>query len=231
VYRAHWTSDEQGGARAAVGPSNGTSYAVATVAGVAALWLAYHGRAALVQRYPGAALPQAFAKLLSTTCRTDLVLPAGFGQGVVDAERLLRAPLPSPATLAAPSRARRATKDSDEPLERLASLFPRVGAVVAREGLMEVLGRPSRAGLARLHDELRFWLALDPKLHATVGAHLAMAETEQLPARRARGRAAPSEVAIDPARVRARRARVQRVRAALVSSAVSKDLRESLWND
>ncbi len=230
VYRAHWEGD--GGAmRAAVGPSDGTSYSVATVAGVAALWLAYHGRAQLLARYPGEALPRAFARLLASTCRTDISLPDSFGSGVVDAERLLSAPLPSLATLSAARKARRAAVDPHDPLERLASLFPRVDPPVARDALVEVLGRPSKTQLSRLHDELGFWLALDPKLHATVGAHLALAETEQHARRRARGQRAKKLEPDDPARARARRARVHRVRAALTASGASKDLRESLWRD
>lgn len=114
------------------------------------------------------------------------------------------------------------------PLERLASLFPRVDAAVARDGLMEILGKPSAAALSRLHEEVRFWLALDPKLHAAVGAHLSMAESEQRSARRTRGRTAAAQAADSP-RTRARSARVQRVRAALTASAVSQQLRESLW--
>ena len=233
VYRAHWEEDPQtGGMRATVGPSDGTSYATATVAGMAALWLAYHGVANLQARYPGAALPLAFAALLASTCRTDLTLPEDFGRGVVDAERLLRAPLPSAATLSKASRARRAAKDPGEPLERLTSLFPRVDPAVARDGLMEILGRPARAQLARLHDELRFWLALDPKLHATVGAHLEIADTERRRARSAAGSTrARAQQPVNPSRARADRGRMHRVRAAITASAVSRELRETLWKN
>jgi hypothetical protein len=85
--------------RARIGQSQGTSPATATVAGVAALWLAYHGRAALLARYRSRVpLQHVFLKLLRETAR-PLAEP-NMGAGIVDAHRLLKAPLPRPSDVA-----------------------------------------------------------------------------------------------------------------------------------
>jgi serine protease len=79
---------------------------VATTAGVAALWLARHGRDQLIQRYGAEKIPILFNHMLRSTCTPvpgwD---PNQFGVGLVNAEQLLAAPLPDPALqpLAAPS--------------------------------------------------------------------------------------------------------------------------------
>lgn len=75
----------------------GTTPATAQVAGVAALWLGYHGRDALLERFGAARLAPLFRQLLQDTSRR----PAGcqqraMGAGIVDAEALLLAPLPRP---------------------------------------------------------------------------------------------------------------------------------------
>ncbi|MGH9182524.1 MAG: S8 family peptidase [Acidimicrobiales bacterium] len=87
-----------------VSVKHGTSFAVAHVAGAAALWLAYHGRSSLVARYPGRRLQAAFLHLLRTAGHRrpavwDDDLYRSFGVGIVDARALLEAPLPDPATL------------------------------------------------------------------------------------------------------------------------------------
>jgi thermitase len=228
VYRAYW-EEIANRVEPEVGPSSGTSYAVATVAGVAALWLAYHGRDALLARYPGAVLPRVFATLLADTCRTDIALPGGFGKGVVDAAKLLAAPLPA-ASLAA--KRRRAAKTHGDAMERLVSLFPHLPSDAAREGLAELLGPATKAARERLEDELRFWMVLDPKLHASVGAHLAMRESEARALRRgARKRAKPADAALAAERRMAATARMRRVRAAIAASGASRELRESLWRE
>jgi hypothetical protein len=86
--------------RARIGQSQGTSPATATVAGVAALWLAYHGRHVLLARYQGRVpLQHVFLKLLGQTARPwD---EGQMGAGIVDANALLRAPLPRPTDVVA----------------------------------------------------------------------------------------------------------------------------------
>lgn len=84
--------------------SQGTSFAVAGVAGVAALWLAFHGRDRLRQKYAGQAfLHHVFLQLLQETARPSNHLPAGdFGSGIVDAHALLAATPPDPGAVSGP---------------------------------------------------------------------------------------------------------------------------------
>jgi hypothetical protein len=98
VWVARRRKGESG--RARIGQSQGTSPATATVAGIAALWLAYHGRGALLARYRGRVpLQHVFLKLLRQTARPWN--ETNMGPGIVDANKLLKAPLPRPADVAA----------------------------------------------------------------------------------------------------------------------------------
>lgn len=92
-----------------VGLGQGTSFAVALTAGVAALWLAHHGRANLVQeaRARGETLQRMFRRLVQASARRPQVWePFDLGPGIVDARALLEADLdlgrdretPSPPT-------------------------------------------------------------------------------------------------------------------------------------
>jgi serine protease len=79
-----------------VGQGEGTSYAVALAAGVAACWLAFHGRAAIATeaRQRNETVQDMFRRLLKATAR----VPAGWdsfnlGAGIVDAAALLAADL------------------------------------------------------------------------------------------------------------------------------------------
>ncbi|HSH80301.1 MAG TPA: S8 family serine peptidase [Herpetosiphonaceae bacterium] len=95
-----------GQTRFTVGRGSGTSYAVASVAGVAALWLARHGRDQLTQRYGAEKIPFIFNQILRNTC-TPMTgptwIPGEFGTGLVNAEAVLDAPLPAVSTSAIPA--------------------------------------------------------------------------------------------------------------------------------
>jgi subtilisin family serine protease len=87
---------------ASVGHGQGTSFAVALTAGVAALWLAHHGRAKVVDaaHANGETVQQMFARLLKSTTRRPTVWDAStFGTGIVDARALLGADLESPRSM------------------------------------------------------------------------------------------------------------------------------------
>jgi len=82
-----------------IGMSSGTSFAVATTAGVALLWLDWHHddtRLADLRRHPGA-VPSAFRNTVRNAARR----PSGwdserFGAGIVDALGTIETPLPAP---------------------------------------------------------------------------------------------------------------------------------------
>ena len=100
VWVAHWTAAGQ----QEVHRSSGTSFAVAHVAGVAALWLAFNGPGTLRAQY-GPRTSAAFRRLLTDTARK----PAGWdtgsmGAGIVNAEALLSAQLPPAADVRARGR-------------------------------------------------------------------------------------------------------------------------------
>jgi serine protease len=79
-----------------VGQGQGTSFAVALTAGVAALWLAHHGRANLIAaaRGRGETLQTMFNRLVrATALRPGVWDPFELGAGVVDARALLEADL------------------------------------------------------------------------------------------------------------------------------------------
>lgn len=80
-----------------VGQGSGTSFATAAVAALAALWLAHHGRQKLAERYGIEKIPFIFNQILRDTCDPVEWSAGKFGAGIVNAERLLAAPLPDGA--------------------------------------------------------------------------------------------------------------------------------------
>jgi hypothetical protein len=83
-------------------PNVATSFATAQVAGVAALWVAFHGKQNLLNLYPNVALYRVFLSMLPQCVTT----PAGWntansGPGIIDALKLLSQPLPPPTNVPA----------------------------------------------------------------------------------------------------------------------------------
>jgi lambda repressor-like predicted transcriptional regulator len=90
VWRAE--RDEQSDPLSTVAAGQGTSFATALVAGVAALWLSHHGRAAVITE--AQARGTSVQSLFRTAVRATARRPAGwetdrYGAGIVDARALL----------------------------------------------------------------------------------------------------------------------------------------------
>jgi hypothetical protein len=168
VWRASRKQNET--SPAAVGPGEGTSFAVALTAGVAALWLAHHGRPKLIESLgPNERLQDRFVRLLREAAR----VPGNgwdsseFGAGIVDAKALLEAgiggPVPGPdlvAGLEAVAAPRRATPlDADE-------------AAAAREFLTEAAGGLEATAMDETlldrHGLELIWLTLERQRHKGV---------------------------------------------------------------
>jgi thermitase len=169
VWRAKPETRPDGGLNFLVERGNGTSFAVATTAGVAALWVSFHGWSTLVRRYGPAGVPRVFKQLLQATCRT----PRGwdtknFGPGIVDARRLLAEPLPAMAVVAKLRDASRPSVAADTTgIETLVHLLPDVPRVRVETMASSLLHVPDRALPARLQevgDELVFQLVMHPSL-------------------------------------------------------------------
>lgn len=89
-----WVARVSGEVQYSLGQGSGTSFATAAVAGIAALWLSYHGRDRLIARYGIEKIPFIFNQLLRDTCDAVPWSAGKFGMGIVNAERLLNAALP-----------------------------------------------------------------------------------------------------------------------------------------
>jgi hypothetical protein len=144
--------------------SFGTSFAVALTAGVAALWLAHHGRDNLIARYGKANLQAVFADLVRQTARR----PAGwdstnYGAGIVDADALLTQALPAVAPPLA--RAGRSLTTA----ERLAPYMADESSDTAAAALDALL--PGHSQDRDLYaGELAYYLSQDPQVRVAVTA-------------------------------------------------------------
>jgi hypothetical protein len=148
-----------------VGRSAGTSFSVALTAGVAALWLAHHGRENLIAKYGKAALQAVFIDLVRRTARR----PAGwdssqYGAGIVDADALLARPLPA---VAPPLPGGGASLGAEE---RLAAYLPARSAGQATAVLETLLPSAGEDERDLFAGELAYYLSQDPYVRAAVDA-------------------------------------------------------------
>lgn len=88
------TVKENGELKYKIQQGSGTSLSTPLVTGVAALWLSYHGRDNLVRRYGAEKIPFIFNQLLRETCDFPPNWKPRYGAGIVNAAKLLDAPLP-----------------------------------------------------------------------------------------------------------------------------------------
>ena len=164
VYRA--TYDRNG--QELVQESSGTSYATAVLAGIAALWLSHHKRAALEQRYGRANVARVFRHVVM---KHGVGPDAGWdtrnlGAGIVDAKRVLEAPLPDPAAMAVPEALEVSTR-----FDEIADYFPSTPPEQVREALLRMLDTNDaqlESVLEVYGNELKLHLAVDPDLRARI---------------------------------------------------------------
>ena len=170
VWRA--TMDQDG--EQTVCRSYGTSYAVALIAGIAAMWLSYRCEE-LAIREPGE-IPELFRYLLKKTASNQHNLPEeGFGAGIVDAAALLQEPIPERSSVRLHSRPAEPADntvlanapdlgDIPEALMRELICAKSIAAMidasepVAARGLKPTSRRASN-GAGQLSDQLTRWLA------------------------------------------------------------------------
>jgi hypothetical protein len=123
--------------------SNGTSYAVATLAGVAALWLAHHGPERIRRRYGRANVQGAFLTLLRSHGRRvppDWISNGWqrqYGVGIVDAVALLQAGLPDLPETAVPESMAEA---AGQPVTRLQAALGELTSDQVRAVVGDLLG-------------------------------------------------------------------------------------------
>jgi len=163
---------------AGAGQSDGTSFATAMLAGIAALWLAYHGRDYLLHRYArDFTLSAVFRHVVQTTCDDFAGLrPSGYGAGIYNARRILAAPLPSAAELAVAGLAAPAAPRPVTPVDTVASVFPDVPEDVLRlrlAALLQVDEAELDTRLSGVEQELLFQIATNPALREQLGAPVA----------------------------------------------------------
>ncbi|HYK05311.1 MAG TPA: S8 family serine peptidase [Thermoanaerobaculia bacterium] len=168
-----------------VAPSSGTSYATAIVAGVAALWLARHGRDALIRKYGKANLSAVFRDVVM---KHGVDVPAGWdrknmGAGIINATKVLNAPLPATAPARGGAVTRGAVAAAPPPqthFDDIAHYFPDTPPSVVRANLVKMLNTTDAqldAELARFGDELKLHAALNEEIRARLTAPVPAAGT------------------------------------------------------
>lgn len=231
-----WCAGVAAPAQFSVGRGSGTSYAVATVAGIAALWLSHHGRGKLITRYGAEKIPIIFNQIVRDTCEPMPEWKPGFGRGLVNAEKVLAANLPD-ATSPIPHMAAAIREHPAIDNGGIASfhhLFetalpkttPRAGfAATSRSDvelwsklaeLLQVTEEELPARLKEVGQELAFHLAADPALYEQFAGSLAR---KRRPARAKAG----AEVAATAAT-----GDIGAVRAGLLAKSTSKALKAKL---
>jgi hypothetical protein len=153
VLRPDFEIDEQRTITEVLEPGTGTTYATAHVAGVAALWLARHGRTKLLTAYEPRQLPRLFAHVLATTATpwTEPHLATDWGPGRVNAHAVI-----DTAVVDAQGAAK-------VPAAALEAVFERKAAVAVTDrfaGGVAAFLRNDGAGEARdgaFHGALKLW--------------------------------------------------------------------------
>lgn len=171
VWRAMTT--KKGANKFVVKRSSGTSYAVATTAGVCALWLEYHGAAKLQAKYGGRLAAVFLSMLKASASPVPGWDTSAYGPGVLNATKLLEMPLP--ALGAAPKRTGVATPakaQGMQVIDRLQKYFPELTSSQLARATETILGKRENGHIQAkvktlapngptLMDEVEFYVATD----------------------------------------------------------------------
>jgi serine protease len=171
---------------------NGTSFSAPIVAGVAALWLSYHGRDQLIARYGAEKIPFIFNQILRDSCeKFPTWKPNKFGAGIVNTEKVLAAPLPDNinASLMAPAFALQQFSSIDSGrFDSFTHLFdsqiPDNRDNTIETGLAQLLQIPESELPNRLKEvgqELAFCFATNPQLYNQFAVSLTNPPNQLLP--------------------------------------------------
>ncbi|MGH8580814.1 MAG: S8 family peptidase [Gammaproteobacteria bacterium] len=153
-----------------VARSSGTSYSVATAAGICALWLAHHGRDVLIQRYGAMRLIKVFRELLMrTACRPTGWDSERYGAGIVNAKDLLASRLPDSAPAASIHKLKaQVTPRRANDFDWVASYFPSADRGRLRQtliGMLNTTDEKLELTLSELADELAYHFVIDPNVY------------------------------------------------------------------
>jgi subtilisin family serine protease len=175
---AVWVPDLASRGDPPVTTSSGTSFAVAYVAGAAAVWLGTHGHEALKQRYGPSQIQQVFLHALRGSSRTVPGLPGGkFGAGIVDVHALITVALPEPSEVEAFEELVEPTPVSRE--AQFYDLFPHLDRKAVHSRLAAALDLSDEdvaALVERYPGELLRLVGEDRTLHERLGDPTAGAE-------------------------------------------------------
>jgi hypothetical protein len=152
-----WTASVVG-SQYCVTASDGTSFATATTAGIAALWLSYHRQVTKANLGSAAQIPATFREVLKRSGHPAHLPSSGFGAGLVDAAQVLGTPIGTAATQEAMAVDWCPGPDATA-FRALESVFR--GGADGRARAGTILNTPNICGFPQLADEVSFWYSTD----------------------------------------------------------------------
>ena len=157
--------------------SSGTSFAVATAAGACALWLAFHGRDALIRKYGATNLAGVFKEMVM---KSGVDVPPGwrigdYGAGILNVEKLLGSKLPDTPHAAGMGVHANFAPSSVSVMDEIVTFFPGVSRARVWSGVARFLHATETelpAILSEAGDEILFHVATNPLVRAEIGKML-----------------------------------------------------------
>lgn len=161
-----------------VAPGSGTSFAVALTAGAAALWLSYHDKDKLINKYGKENLSYLFKTILKkygTDPHNPPSRSAFYGTGTLNVRKLLEQPLPNEEEWESllTNRSNIRTSATDDPFRKINRLFQTTPTATVRERLCYLLQSDEdkmHEKLDLVGDELLHHLLVERKLQTFLTA-------------------------------------------------------------